>query len=233
MHTQVKSNISNLNKCRKKQHHHQQQQQPHHHNPSIDSQKRLQLRKFQLSSEILLSRSDGSWPKSRSWQKKVKKNFDRHELLMDEISVYMVSVNGPYILCMYFLCINICIYCIHIHIHVYCKVSYYYIQTISENLSMIRSCYLLLSNIFLQPEIQHDVHFSVPFQPSGKWLAMFQPLSWQFQPNFKLQTLLRSQIGRDWSICLAFLCLFWWLRLMVLVLRDLQLAWFHRVPLDD
>ena len=58
---------------------------------------------------------------------------------------------------------------------------------------------MLLSQILLKPEIQHDVHFSVPFQPSGKWLAMFQHFSWQFQPNFKLQTLLRSQIGRDSS----------------------------------
>ena len=50
-------------------------------------------------------------------------SFDRHELPMDEISMYMVSVNGPYILCIYFLCINM-----YIYIYTYCKVSYYYKQ---------------------------------------------------------------------------------------------------------
>ena len=88
----------------------------------------------------------------------------------------MVSVYGPYILCIYFSCINIYIYILQS-----------FRTTINNFRKPVNDQVMLLSHIFLQPEIQHDVHFSVPFQPSGKWLAMFQQFSWQIQPNSKLQ----------------------------------------------
>lgn len=91
---------------------------PLHHNPAIDSQKRLQLRKFQLSSEILLSRSDGSWPQGRSWQKQVPNAWQTRATDGRNIYVYGICKWTIYILCIYFLCIKI-------YIYTYCTVSYY------------------------------------------------------------------------------------------------------------